>query len=94
MPIRPHEYATLENKLGLKSREGRDRHSWFEWEGNVITRTRRSHGSGELPHSHAIRQQLKLNEEQLREFLACKLYRDDYVAILRDKGLIEPKESS
>lgn len=88
MSIRPHEYATLERKLGLKSREGRDRLSWFEHEGKVITRTRRSHGSGELPHSHSIRQQLKLSEDQLRDVLDCSIDRDGYIEILRGKGLL------
>lgn len=92
MQLKRHEYTTLENKLKLKTREGRDRLSWFEHEGKVITRTKRSRGKSDLPHADAIRQQLKLNEDELRDFLRCKLYRDDYVKILTAKGLIESRD--
>jgi hypothetical protein len=37
---------------------------------------------------YSIRQQLKLNEEQLRQAVGCHLSRDDYIEILRAKGLI------
>jgi hypothetical protein len=39
---------------------------------------------------HSIRQQMKLSEQQLREAISCSLGPDEYVELLRQKGLIEP----
>ena len=37
---------------------------------------------------HSIRQQLRLSEEELRKTIACTLGREDYIALLRDKGVV------
>ena len=37
---------------------------------------------------HSIRQQLKLTDDQFRRILGCKLNREDYIEILREKKLI------
>ena len=51
--------------------------------------TKRSKGrGGELPFSHKIRQQLKLNEQQLRDAISCSLDRSGYLDILREKGIL------
>lgn len=87
--MKVHEFEKLEKKLELKVRNTGDRHAWFEHEGKLITYTKRSHGKGfDLP-KNLIRQQLKLNEKQLRGFIDCRLYRPDYIEILRSKGLIK-----
>ena len=88
MTIKAHEFDRLVTKLGLKTRDSRDLLAWFEYEGKIITRTRRSKGSGDLPMQHSIRQQLKLNEKQLREVISCTVNREGYTDILRSKGLI------
>lgn len=85
--MKVHEFETLVGKLDLQTRNARDRLAWFEYEGKVITRTKRSHGKGELP-GDLIRQQLKLNEKQLAGVLDCSLYREDYVEILKARGLL------
>ena len=36
----------------------------------------------------ADRQQLKLNEEQMRSAVGCHMTRDEYIEILRGKGII------
>jgi hypothetical protein len=64
-----------------------------EFEGKVIVRTRRSHGNKDLP-GHLIRQQLKLNEKQLGDLISCSVSMDNYVTILRAKGLIPAPEPS
>lgn len=90
--MKAHEFERLVSKLSLKVRNSGDRLAWFEHEGRVITRTRRSHGHGELP-EHLIRQQLKLNDRQFSGMIGCKLKLEDYVGILRSKGLIpEPAQ--
>ena len=85
--MKVHEFESVVQKLGLKTRTRGDRLAWFEHQGKTITRTKRSHGRGDLP-GHLIRQQLKLNEEELSGIIGCSLYRDDYVEILKKRGLI------
>ena len=85
--MKVHEFETLVRKLDLQVRNSRDRLAWFIHDGKVITRTRRSHGSGDLPR-HLIRQQLKLSEAELAGVVSCSLERPDYVQILKAKGLI------
>ena len=88
MTIKAHEFDHLVAKLQLRTRDSRDLLAWFEVNGKIITRTRRSKGSGDLPMQHSIRQQLKLNEQQMNKALVCTLTRDDYIDILRNKGLL------
>jgi hypothetical protein len=88
MTLKTHDFERIVKKLGLKTRNSGDRLAWFEYEGKVITRTRRSNQMGDLPFSHAIRQQLKLNEDQMRDLLACPFGLPEYVEHLRSKGLI------
>ncbi len=86
--MKVHEFDRLVAKLDLKVRNTSHRHAWFEHQGKIITRTKRSHGSGfDLP-GDLIRQQLKLNDKQLTGLLDCSLHRDDYISILKAKGLI------
>jgi hypothetical protein len=85
--MKVHEFNRLENKLKLKTRNSGDRLAWFEHEGKVITRTKRSHGNKDLP-VDLIRQQLKVNSEQFAGLISCDVSIDDYVDILRNKGLI------
>ncbi len=85
--MKVHEFRRLETKLHLRTRDSGDRLAWFEYGGKKITRTKRSHGSKDLP-SHLIRQQLKLSEPEFRGVLSCDLEYDDYVGILKDKGFL------
>lgn len=88
MTIKAKEFDRLVGKLGLHTRDSGDLLAWFEFEGKIITRTRRSKGSGDLPMQHSIRQQLKLNEQQFKEAINCTLTREAYIEILRGKGLL------
>ena len=85
--MKAHEFDRVVGKFGMKTRQGRDLLAWFEYEGRTIARTRRSKGTGELP-VRLIRQQLKLNSEQLRQAIRCTLGLDDYIEILKGKDLI------
>ena len=85
--MKVHEFTKLENKLGLKTRNAGDRLAWFEHNGVVVVRTKRSHGNKDLP-ENLIRQQLKVNESQFSGLISCTVSRDDYVRILTEKGLI------
>ena len=86
--MKAREFDLVVNKFGFKTRDSGDLLAWFEHEGKVVARTRRSKGSGDLPMQHSIRQQMKLNEDQLRAAISCTLDRDGYVEILKSKGVI------
>ena len=88
MTVKAREFDRLVKKLGLIVRDSRDILAWFECEGKIITRTRRSKGSGDLPMQHSIRQQLKLNYEEFRQAIGCTLTLEGYIDILRRKGLL------
>ena len=85
--MKAHEFDRVIRKFGMKTRQGRDLLAWFEHGGLVITRTRRSKGTGDLP-TRLIQKQLALDENQLRGAIRCTIELDDYISILREKGLI------
>ena len=89
MTVKAHEFDRLVHKLGFVTRDGKDLLAWFEYDGKVITRTRRSKGSGDLPMQHSIRQQLKLNNDEFARAIGCTLTLEEYVEILKSKGLIQ-----
>lgn len=88
MTIKAHEFDRIIAKFKFKTRDSGDLLAWFEYKGKIILKTRRSKGSGELPMQHSIRQQMKLDENQLREAIKCTINRQDYIEILREKGLL------
>ena len=89
MTIKANEFDGLMEKFGFSIRQSRDKLAWLEYDGKVIIRTKRSHTKGkDLPFQDVIRQQMKLNEVQLRAAIRCHFSRDDYLQMLRDKGLI------
>ena len=89
MTIKAREFEIIVNKLELVTRNSGDRLAWFEYEGRKILHTLRSHKKGkDLPFQHSIRQQLKLNENELRQIISCQISRSEYVGILKNKGLI------
>ena len=88
MTIKAKDFDTLVHKFGFQIRKGRDLLAWLEHEGKILVRTKRSHTKGrDLPFQHAIRQQLKLNEDELEKSISCELSRDDYIALLKRKGI-------
>ena len=89
MTINAREFDHLVDKFGLETRNSGDLLAWFVYDGRRVTRTRRSKkSSGDLPMQHSIRQQLKLNEDQMRSAVGCHMTRDEYIEILRARGII------
>lgn len=89
MTIKAKDFDHIVDKLGLIVRNAGDRLAWFEYQGKVVTRTRRSHRKGgDLPFQHSIRQQLKLSEDEFLSAVRCHLSRDDYIEILKQKCLL------
>ena len=85
--MKPHEFDRIVRKFGMQTRQGGDLLAWFDYEGRTVIRTKRSRGTKELP-IRLIRNQLRLTPAQLRAAIRCTLGLDDYLAILRGKGLI------
>ena len=89
MTIKAKDFEHIVQKLDLQTRNSGDRLAWFVHEGKPVTHTRRSLGRGnDLPFQHSIRQQLKLSEDEFRAATQCHLSRDDYISILKRKGLL------
>jgi hypothetical protein len=85
--MKVHEFERIVNKLGLKVRNSGDRLAWFEYNGQTVVRTKRSHGNKEQP-ENMIRQQLKLNEKQLAGLISCTVSLENYIEILKSKRVI------
>ena len=89
MSIKARDFDRMMDKLGFETRDGKDLLAWFTHDGKVVVRTKRSHIKGrDLPFQHSIRQQMKLNEEELREVLGCTIGQREYVELLRRKGIL------
>ena len=89
MTIKAHEFDRIVDKLGFVTRDSRDLLAWLYYNGQIVVRTKRSKQRGtDLPFQHSIRQQLKLNDDQLRGVIACTIGREEYLAILHSKGLL------
>ena len=90
MQVKKVEIRRVFKKLELEVRSTSHHYGWFSFEGKKILRVHVSHGKGALPGrvSDKIRSQLRLSEDDFKELLACPLSRDEYVEILRRKGLI------
>jgi hypothetical protein len=80
----------IHKKLQMEQREGRDRLAWFVYGGKRVLFTRMSHQRGDVAGRIVdfIRQQLKVNESQLRGLRDCSVTYEDYTAILKAKGVI------
>ena len=90
--MRTREVLQIFDKLEMEIREGRDTLAFFRWKDQTILWTKVPHKKGELKSNlrYFIRQQLKLNEAQLRGLIRCDIWREDYIEILKDKGFITP----
>jgi len=82
------EFDRLVTKFRMRTRQGRHLRAEFYYQGRKIRVTYRSQGRKDNPFYH-IAQQLSLTPTQLRDALRCTLGLDDYITILRDKGLID-----
>ena len=88
--MKVREVLNLFEKLGMEVQEGRDTIAKFRYKGEVLVRTKVPHKRGELKGKlpYFVRQQLRLNDTQFRQFIDCTLYREDYEQILKEKGYI------
>ena len=89
MRIKYREAEQVVTKLRLEP-AGKKRHNQYKFvfNGVYVLRTRFSHGAGEMRATDKFRTQLKLNENQLKGVIQCTFEYEDYVALLKQKGLI------
>ena len=84
----PREFDQLIRKFGMAVTEGGShRKAVLYHAGKPVIRTLRSRSPRAFTY-HKVRTQLRLSEGQLRDAIRCTLSLDDYITILRDKGLI------
>ena len=84
----PREFDQLTQKFGMAVTEGGShRKAVLYHAGKPVVRTLRSRSPRAFTY-HKVRTQLRLTPAQLRDAIRCTLGLDDYITILRDKGLI------
>ena len=88
MSIKARQFDQLMRKLGFEVRQTHHLLAWLEIDGKVAVRTRRSNTAGDLPAVRLIRRQMHLNGREFRGAISCTVTHDDYVEILRGKGVI------
>jgi len=88
--LKVRDAAQIFEKLNMEIREGRDTLAFFKLEGKIILWSKVPHKKGELKGklSYFIRQQLKLSERQFKDLQDCKIWRKEYLEILKSKGLL------
>lgn len=91
MQLKKAEIGRIFEKLKLDVRSTKHRYGWFTFEGKKILRVHYSHGKGSVPGrvSDKIRSQLKLSQKDFRDLIDCPLTLEDYISILKKKGLID-----
>ena len=90
--MKVRDFTAIERKLGMQTKESKDHHAWFVYDGVTVARTKRSHGDNKFIPEHLIRKQLHLDQAQFAELQSCTVDYDGYVKILVDKGIIIPKQ--
>ena len=73
-----------------KGRTGSETNIWYEVDGKAILRVTIPKGRGDIRTwtLNSIRNQLKLNHQQFKDFVKCPLEAQEYDAIIRSKGLL------
>jgi len=91
MQVKKSEIAKLFNKLKLEVRTTSHHYGWLIVDGKKILRVHCSHGKGDIPARVAdkVRGQLRLSRNEFKELIECPLSLEDYLMVLRSKGLIE-----
>ena len=90
MSLETRDVDRVYRKLGMKVTDSKDRLARFYHKGKLILLTRRSLGNRKIDGKvrHLIRQQLKLNQTEFSGVVDCTLPGEDYIDILKRKGLI------
>ena len=90
MTIKARDFDKVISKFGFQTKSSHHIFAWLEHNGKVVVRTKRSHTpkNRDLPAEFSIRRQMKLNSDQFRDAEVCTLSKEDYINILREKGVL------
>lgn len=88
-----HIRQVCERKLGIKFEATKETNGWFEFDGKRIHKISVPKGRKTLPKGTyaSIARQLKIGVEQFDGLLDCPLKLENYIDILREKGVVPPK---
>lgn len=91
MQVSKRDIQAIFNKLNLKTRSTGHHYAWLVHGGRKILRVHVSHGKGDIPGriSDKIRSQLRLNKDNFLHLISCPLSLEQYLDILRQKGLLD-----
>jgi hypothetical protein len=90
MQLKKREAEALFAKLRLDVQTSHHKTATLYYAGRAILRTRISHGQGDIPPIIVakLRNQLKVTEQQLRSLVDCGLSYEEYIELLKAKGII------
>jgi len=90
MQLKKREAKAIVDKLQMEYRHKKHNYGWLKYKGKPILTVYFSHGKGDMPGKipDKFRQDLKINEDQLKDLRDCPLSREDYIEILKEKGFI------
>lgn len=90
MQIKKQQALSVLKKLQFDIRTGGERFARFYHRGTLVLTTAVPHGKGDMYVSNQFRQQLKINQDQLREAIRCPFGHNEYLAHLEARGIIPP----
>ncbi len=90
MQLKKRDIQKIFQKLDLEVRTTGHIYGWLVVEGKRILRVHYSFGKGNIPAKIAekIRGQLKVNQQNFKDLIDCPLTKDDYLAIIKEKGYL------
>jgi hypothetical protein len=90
MQLKKRDIQKIFQKLDLEVRSTHHIYGWLVINGEKVLRVHYSFGKGNIPAkiSEKIRGQLKLDQNNLKKLIDCPLSKEDYLAILREKGYL------
>ncbi len=90
MQVKKSDIQKVFKKLGLEVRSTKHKYGWLIVDGKKILRVHCSHGKGEVSGKigDKIRSQLRLSQDDFRSLISCPLSLEQYIEILREKGLL------
>jgi len=80
----------IEKKVAPKPRSKTEKNVWFVLDSKKVLRVTYPHGNGMLPKgtTKSIINQLKLSNDQFKDFVQCRMMANDYEHFIRSLNLL------
>ena len=90
MQLKIADMQKIFKKLDMRVKDSHHKNAYFYYEGKQVFKTRVSHGKGDIPKPvvEQIINQFYLKKNQFKALKECPLTCEGYVAILKEKRLI------